>query len=219
MVSIVIPQAFRIIIPPLTNELVLLLKDSSLVYVLGTTAETIELSKYGRDAVSKTFNGTPITVVAMLYLAVTLPAHPAGGLARATRRSAPMIPAIEVRGLRKSFGDHEVLKGVDLVVEAGEVVCVIGPSGSGKSTLLRCVNRLEEPSGGHDRDRGRGHHRRGLRARRHPPAHRDGVPAVQPLPPPHRPRQPDDRPAPVLRAHHASRPPRRRGAMLASAWA
>ena len=59
-----------------------------------------------------------------------------------------MIPAIEVRGLRKSFGDHEVLKGVDLVVEAGEVVCVIGPSGSGKSTLLRCVNRLEEPSAG-----------------------------------------------------------------------
>jgi polar amino acid transport system ATP-binding protein len=59
-----------------------------------------------------------------------------------------MIPAIEVRGLRKSFGDHEVLKGVDLVVDAGEVVCVIGPSGSGKSTLLRCVNRLEEPSGG-----------------------------------------------------------------------
>ena len=51
MVSIVIPQAFRIIIPPLTNELVLLLKDSSLVYVLGTTAETIELAKYGRDAV------------------------------------------------------------------------------------------------------------------------------------------------------------------------
>lgn len=73
MISIVIPQAFRIIIPPLTNELVLLLKDSSLVYVLGTTAETIELSKYGRDAVSRTFNGTPITVVALLYLAITLP--------------------------------------------------------------------------------------------------------------------------------------------------
>lgn len=73
MVSIVIPQAFRIIIPPLTNELVLLLKDSSLVYVLGTTAETIELSKYGRDAVSKSFNGTPITVVAALYLVITLP--------------------------------------------------------------------------------------------------------------------------------------------------
>ncbi|MGQ0831226.1 MAG: amino acid ABC transporter permease [Microthrixaceae bacterium] len=73
LVSIVIPQAFRVVIPPLTNELVLLLKDSSLVYVLGTTAESIELSKFGRDAVSKSFNGTPITVVALLYLAVTLP--------------------------------------------------------------------------------------------------------------------------------------------------
>ncbi|MGQ0433736.1 MAG: amino acid ABC transporter permease [Microthrixaceae bacterium] len=73
LVSIVIPQAFRIIVPPLTNELVQLLKDSSLVYVLGTTADTIELSKLGRDAVSKSFNGTPITVVAILYLAITLP--------------------------------------------------------------------------------------------------------------------------------------------------
>ncbi|MCC2030230.1 amino acid ABC transporter ATP-binding protein [Microbacterium sp. YMB-B2] len=57
-------------------------------------------------------------------------------------------PAIEVRGLVKSFGDNEVLKGIDLTVTAGEVVCVIGPSGSGKSTLLRSVNRLEEPTGG-----------------------------------------------------------------------
>ena len=57
-------------------------------------------------------------------------------------------PAIEVIGLRKSFGELEVLKGVDLSVKAGEVVCVVGPSGSGKSTLLRCVNRLEEPTGG-----------------------------------------------------------------------
>ena len=57
-------------------------------------------------------------------------------------------PAIEVRGLVKSFGDNEVLKGIDLTVTAGEVVCVIGPSGSGKSTLLRSVNMLEEPTGG-----------------------------------------------------------------------
>ncbi len=56
--------------------------------------------------------------------------------------------AIEIRGLRKSFGDHEVLKGIDLSVTSGEVVCVIGPSGSGKSTLLRTVNRLEEPTAG-----------------------------------------------------------------------
>ncbi|HTO00266.1 MAG TPA: amino acid ABC transporter ATP-binding protein, partial [Microthrixaceae bacterium] len=57
-------------------------------------------------------------------------------------------PAIEIRGLAKSFGQLEVLKSVELCVAAGEVVCIIGPSGSGKSTVLRCVNRLEDPSGG-----------------------------------------------------------------------
>jgi len=57
-------------------------------------------------------------------------------------------PIIEVRGLHKRFGSLEVLKGIDLRVEEGEVVCVIGPSGSGKSTLLRCVNRLEEATSG-----------------------------------------------------------------------
>ncbi len=57
-------------------------------------------------------------------------------------------PAIDVQGLVKAFGDNEVLKGIDLTVTAGEVVCVIGPSGSGKSTLLRSVNLLEEPTGG-----------------------------------------------------------------------
>ena len=57
-------------------------------------------------------------------------------------------PAIEARGLVKTFGDNEVLKGIDLTVTAGEVVCVIGPSGSGKSTLLRSVNLLEGPTGG-----------------------------------------------------------------------
>ncbi len=55
---------------------------------------------------------------------------------------------IEVTGLHKHFGSLEVLRGIDMTVEAGEVVCVIGPSGSGKSTLLRCVNLLEEPTRG-----------------------------------------------------------------------
>ena len=55
---------------------------------------------------------------------------------------------IEIRDLHKSFGDLDVLKGIDFSVAQGEVVCVIGPSGSGKSTLLRCINLLEEPSSG-----------------------------------------------------------------------
>ena len=57
-------------------------------------------------------------------------------------------PAVVITGLHKSFGSREVLKGIDLTVPRGEVLCIIGPSGSGKSTLLRCVNVLEEPTSG-----------------------------------------------------------------------
>ena len=55
---------------------------------------------------------------------------------------------IEIKGLRKSFGADEVLRGIDLFVDEKEVVVIIGPSGSGKSTLLRCMNHLEEPTAG-----------------------------------------------------------------------
>ena len=55
---------------------------------------------------------------------------------------------IEVKGLKKSFGDLEVLKGIDQTVEEGEVLVIIGPSGSGKSTMIRCINHLEEPNAG-----------------------------------------------------------------------
>jgi glutamine transport system ATP-binding protein len=55
---------------------------------------------------------------------------------------------ISVLGLKKSFGSNEVLKGLDVDIAEGEVVCVIGPSGSGKSTFLRCLNKLEDISGG-----------------------------------------------------------------------
>jgi len=54
------------------------------------------------------------------------------------------MPVVEIRGLRKRFGTNEVLKGIDLSVEPGEVIAIIGKSGSGKSTLLRCVNGLEQ---------------------------------------------------------------------------
>ncbi|MFZ4159533.1 amino acid ABC transporter permease [Streptomyces griseoincarnatus] len=73
MVSIIIPQAFRIILPPLTNELVLLFKDSSLVLFLGVTLEERELSKYGRDLASQTANSTPILVAGLCYLLITIP--------------------------------------------------------------------------------------------------------------------------------------------------
>ncbi|HBN5101147.1 TPA: amino acid ABC transporter ATP-binding protein [Listeria innocua] len=55
---------------------------------------------------------------------------------------------LKVTGLKKSFGANEVLKGIDIEIKEGEVVCVIGPSGSGKSTFLRCMNNLEEITAG-----------------------------------------------------------------------
>jgi polar amino acid transport system ATP-binding protein len=67
--------------------------------------------------------------------------HPRGG---AMDRST-----LRLEGVRKSFGDLQVLRGIDLDVARGSVVCLIGPSGSGKSTLLRCINLLEPPDDGH----------------------------------------------------------------------
>ena len=55
---------------------------------------------------------------------------------------------VRAEGVRKRFGRHEVLRGIDLEVRAGEVMCMIGPSGSGKSTFLRCINHLEKVDGG-----------------------------------------------------------------------
>src|SRR5579883_429860 len=82
----------------------------------------------------------------------------AGGGALAARREALAVsgapqeaaaqPVIRIEGLHKSFGPLQVLKGIDLSVARGEVVCILGPSGSGKSTLLRCVNYLERPTSG-----------------------------------------------------------------------
>ncbi|MGC5012840.1 amino acid ABC transporter permease [Streptosporangium sp. DT93] len=73
MVSIVIPQAIRIVIPPTTNQFVALLKDSSLVLFLGVSGEYVELTKFGNDMASTFANATPILVVGVTYLLVTIP--------------------------------------------------------------------------------------------------------------------------------------------------
>ena len=62
--------------------------------------------------------------------------------------SDPRPSMIEAIGVRKSFGRHEVLQGVDITVARGQVTCLLGPSGSGKSTFLRCINHLEKPTAG-----------------------------------------------------------------------
>jgi polar amino acid transport system permease protein len=87
MVSIVLPQAFRIVIPPLTNEIILLTKDTSLVYVLGVTSTTIELTKFAGDTLNTRVNPTPLVVAGLLYLVITLPlSQVVRGLERRARR-------------------------------------------------------------------------------------------------------------------------------------
>ena len=76
---------------------------------------------------------------------MSMPSNTVPGTAPAGLQSVPLV---RISGLHKHFGSVQVLRGVDLVVERGQVVCVIGASGSGKSTLLRCVNALETPSAG-----------------------------------------------------------------------
>lgn len=62
----------------------------------------------------------------------------------ATPNWTPSEPIVSIKGVRKSFGALEVLKGVDMDIMKGEVICIIGPSGSGKSTLIRCINALND---------------------------------------------------------------------------
>jgi|SRR5680860_170581 len=73
MISIVIPQAFRIVLPPLTNELILLTKDSSLVYILGLSGATLELTAFGREGLNQYVNLTPLFAAALAYLMITIP--------------------------------------------------------------------------------------------------------------------------------------------------
>jgi polar amino acid transport system permease protein len=73
MVSIIIPQALRVVIPPLTNELILLFKDSSLVFILGVTSLTTELSKFGGDLAAEYADSTPLVLAGAMYLVITVP--------------------------------------------------------------------------------------------------------------------------------------------------
>lgn len=73
MMFVIIPQAFRIILPPLTNELILLTKDSSLVYVLGMMVEDYDLTYFGKDNMNTTANMTPLILAGLCYLVITIP--------------------------------------------------------------------------------------------------------------------------------------------------
>ena len=80
MMTVVMPQAFRIILPPLTNELILLTKDSSLIYLLGLAGNQYELAKYGRAALNQYQSLTPVLIAGLCYLIITIPLSRLSGL-------------------------------------------------------------------------------------------------------------------------------------------
>ena len=95
-------------------------------------------------------NNSAVSATETAAVAAPATAAPATSDAATTEnlRHVGQEVVVSIRGLKKSFGDLHVLKGVDLDVHRGEVVVILGPSGSGKSTMLRCINRLEEPTSG-----------------------------------------------------------------------
>ena len=182
---------------PMLNEFIALMKDTTLVSAIGL----IEVIQTGRDIQTETFNSSALMLGAMMFLVIILPASPIVDRLIARTGRSPADPTSrspewptrfsKLDAIHKRFGDLEVLRGIDLEIARGEVVCVIGPSGSGKSTLLRCINLLEPPEQGeiylegtgYMQGPGLGRRRIQLGHRLRPPAGRDGVPAVQPLPP------------------------------------
>src|SRR5207253_5469243 len=76
------------------------------------------------------------------------PPSPDGDPGMTTQPIPASLPMVDARNVRKQFGTHQVLKGINLEVGAGQVMCLLGPSGSGKSTFLRCINHLERIDGG-----------------------------------------------------------------------
>ena len=208
---VVVPQAVRRVVPPLLNDFVSLQKDTALVSRGGVSS-----TRCSPRATTATTTSTTrrYVVVALFFVVLTVPLARftdwlqrrcararAGGCAVSGSVSGPTRgePLLEVRDLRKSYGDRRRARRHRPDRPAHDVVCLIGSSGSGKSTLLRCL----EPARADRRRRDPLRRPRDLRPARRPargaPADRDGLPGLQPLPAPHRPRQLHARAAPGAR--------------------
>jgi polar amino acid transport system ATP-binding protein len=144
MVKIVLPQAVKNVTPAIFNEFITLLKETSISGYVGIS----DLTRGGDIIRSQTYDAyPPLLTVAGVYLVMTI------GLTLIEKQvEGEWQKVIDVKGLYKSFvspsGKVDVLRGIDVSIEDGEKVAIIGPSGSGKSTFLRCLNLLEKPTSG-----------------------------------------------------------------------
>lgn len=169
---IVVPQAFRIALPTLINEYITVVKLTSLVSVISLTEIlTVGQRLYAQNflvmetlAAVAVYYVLIVTVFGKLLqglerhlelgrrkpqtLSDSQVADLRGRLKEAPPASRPSgsldgVPALRLRNIHKRYGHHEVLKGIHLAVDAGQVVSIIGPSGSGKTSLIRTINGLE----------------------------------------------------------------------------
>ena len=173
---IVIPQALRISMPALTNEYITAIKLSSLVSAI-SLPELLQTGQrlYSQNfLVMETLLAVAVYYVAIVTIfgsilqfierKMDVPSRKPETLSdaecdalrqtslampiRKTPRTKGLPPALQLMKIRKQFGEHEVLKKIDMDIKIGEVVSIIGPSGSGKTTLIRTINMLETLNGG-----------------------------------------------------------------------
>ena len=142
MRRVILPQAFKRMTPPLVSQSIMQLKNTSLLSVLAVP----DLLYQGQIIAHETYRPLEIyTLVAVMYFLILLPATI---WAKRLETRLDLHVMIDIQNLKKSFGDHVVLKDISMQVTKGSVVAMIGPSGSGKSTLLRCINLLTVPEQG-----------------------------------------------------------------------
>ena len=206
---IILPQALRLVIPGIVNIFISLFKDTSLVFIIGLY-DLLGIAPADRHRPGLAGPRRRELHLRRLRLLDLLLRHVA---LQPAARAASSTPATSTDGDTGSdgHGNHaptahpasscatstsgtasSTCCGTSTSqVKKGQKVVVCGPSGSGKSTMIRCINRLEEHQKGHivvDGDRA---HPRRQERRRHPPRGRHGVPALQPVPAPDDPREPD----------------------------
>ena len=146
---VIIPQVLRRLLPQAINLVTRMIKTTSLVVLIGV----VEVTKVGQQIIDSNRLTIPTAsfwiygTILILYFAICYPVSKLSDLFLKIVGGTKMTESIlQIKDLRKSFGDNEILKGISLDVKQGEVVVILGSSGCGKSTLLRCINGLADHS-------------------------------------------------------------------------